>query len=120
MPVRITLSRKKGWRMPPNTLKVSRPGKWGNPFRIGHMPDVCPPSEHYRACSQADAVRLYREWLFSTDAGLEIMSRCKIELRGKNLACWCKPGTPCHADVLLRLANQPLSPAGPGAEADAA
>ena len=28
------------------------------------------------------------------------------ELRGKNLACWCKAGTPCHADVLLKLANQ--------------
>jgi hypothetical protein len=27
------------------------------------------------------------------------------ELRGKNLACWCKPGEPCHADVLLELAN---------------
>lgn len=26
-------------------------------------------------------------------------------LRGKNLACWCKPGEPCHADVLLELAN---------------
>jgi hypothetical protein len=31
------------------------------------------------------------------------------ELRGKNLACWCKPGEPCHADVLLELAN----PKGP-------
>lgn len=28
-------------------------------------------------------------------------------LAGKNLACWCKPGEPCHADVLLELANQP-------------
>jgi hypothetical protein len=27
------------------------------------------------------------------------------DLRGKNLACWCKPGEPCHADVLLDLAN---------------
>ena len=27
------------------------------------------------------------------------------ELRGKNLACWCKPGSPCHADVLLEIAN---------------
>jgi hypothetical protein len=29
------------------------------------------------------------------------------ELRGKNLACWCKPDQPCHADVLLELANDP-------------
>lgn len=27
-------------------------------------------------------------------------------LRGKNLACWCKPGEPCHADVLLEIANR--------------
>lgn len=30
--------------------------------------------------------------------------------RGKsgaeNLACWCKPGAPCHADVLLEIANR--------------
>jgi hypothetical protein len=29
-------------------------------------------------------------------------------LRGKNLACWCKPGAPCHADVLLEFANKPV------------
>jgi hypothetical protein len=28
------------------------------------------------------------------------------ELGGKNLACWCGPGTPCHADTLLVLADQ--------------
>lgn len=33
------------------------------------------------------------------------MSREIGELRGKNLACWCKPGKPCHADVLLEIAN---------------
>jgi hypothetical protein len=31
-------------------------------------------------------------------------------LRGKNLACWCKPGEPCHADVLLEIANREASP----------
>ena len=37
------------------------------------------------------------------------MAQITRELRGKNLACSCKPGTPCHADVLLELANQPTS-----------
>lgn len=32
----------------------------------------------------------------------------RTALRGRNLACWCKPGTPCHADVLLELANRPI------------
>jgi hypothetical protein len=30
----------------------------------------------------------------------------KQELRGKNLACWCPEGSPCHADVLLEIANE--------------
>jgi len=29
------------------------------------------------------------------------------ELRGHDLACWCPLGAPCHADVLLELANAP-------------
>jgi len=33
--VRHSLSRRKGWKMPLNTVKVSRPGKWGNPFLVG-------------------------------------------------------------------------------------
>ena len=91
--------------MPANTVKVCRPSKWGNPFKIGEIPDCVPPSEYYRAVDQAEAVMLFRDWLDVTNEGLEIKSRCKIELRGKNLACWCKEGTPCHADVLLDLAN---------------
>lgn len=34
-PVRVQLRRTKGWRMPDNTVNVARPGKWGNPFRVG-------------------------------------------------------------------------------------
>lgn len=29
------------------------------------------------------------------------------ELRGMDLACWCKLDQPCHADVLIALANAP-------------
>jgi hypothetical protein len=32
-------------------------------------------------------------------------SREAAELLGKDLACWCPLGQPCHADVLLELAN---------------
>jgi hypothetical protein len=40
-PHRVQLSRKKGWKMPPNTVRVARPGKWSNPFRIGgYFPDT--------------------------------------------------------------------------------
>ena len=40
------------------------------------------------------------------------------ELRGKNLACWCKLPKPyeldrCHAATLLQLANKPALPEEP-------
>lgn len=28
------------------------------------------------------------------------------ELRGKNVACWCPIGSPCHGQILLELANK--------------
>ena len=37
--------------------------------------------------------------------GASLFTRHLHELRGKNLACWCKLDEPCHADVLLKLAN---------------
>lgn len=99
LPARIQLRRTKGWRLPANTVVVSRPTKWGNPFRAGHEyqtvaagPKICRDA--------ADAVRLYTPLAYTRQA--EIVA----ELRGKDLACWCKPGAPCHADVLLHLANR--------------
>jgi hypothetical protein len=90
MPERIQLSRKKGWKMPPNTVKVSRPSVWGNPF----------PVEKY---GREAAIRKYRSYL---ETFLECPGAPDIStLRGKNLACWCKPGEACHADVLLEIAN---------------
>lgn len=98
-PVRVQLSRRKGWRMPPNTVSVARPGQFGNPFVVTEESDA------------RDAVMAFRLWLItSADAGMADRKRVVLsglpELRGKNLACWCKPGEPCHADVLLEVANR--------------
>ena len=90
--------------MPENTVSVCRPSKWGNPFKIGGCADCVAPSEYYIAHTQAEAVRLYREFVTERPA---VVDEIRRELRGKNLACYCKPGTPCHADVLLDLANTP-------------
>lgn len=92
MPVRVQRKRTKGWKMPPGTVYVGRPTRYGNPF--------------------ADAQK-FKLWM---DGVLEIgiaearihkrPTQCDIEaLRGKNLACWCALDQPCHADVLLELAN---------------
>lgn len=111
MPERIQLSRAKGWRLPPNTVVVSRPSIWGNPFTIAEEIELFGSQPEKAA---ADAVMRYRLWLAGSKAEWpgtkahaareKILSRLP-ELRGKNLACWCKPGTPCHADVLMELAN---------------
>lgn len=87
---------------------VTRPGKWGNPFSIDEMMEKHGLS---RDAAQAKAVALCGEWLHGTlDTALspgEPPSReaIRAELAGHNLACWCRPGTPCHADVLIELAN---------------
>ena len=91
MPKRVQLKRTKGWRMPENTVYVGRGSMWGNPFRV--------TPEH----SAEDAVRDFRAYVVGRlDNGVGYPLDA---LRGKNLACWCKLGAPCHADVLLELAN---------------
>jgi len=80
--------------MPPNTVKVCRPGKWGNPFKVG-QPGIS---------TAEDAVARFRA-VFESPEFCHLRDEIRRELRGKNLACWCKAGAPCHADVLLSLAN---------------
>lgn len=89
-PVRIQLSRKKGWRMPPNTVKVDRTTRYGNDFVMAH--------EGMRAA----AIEAFRE---QAKAQMECSPAFYAPLRGKNLACWCRLDQACHADVLLEIAN---------------
>lgn len=100
VPHRVQLSRKKGWRMPANTVNVARPGKWGNPYKVGAADhrtgaklDAGTAVERF--CAMLDDPSL-RAWTGYPNAA---------ELAGKNLACWCALDKPCHADVLLDLAN---------------
>lgn len=90
MAERIQRKRTKGWRMPTGAVYVGRPTKWGNPYLY--------PPEH--------AAEMYRAWLASCNRRSVIdIDRVKQELRGKDLACWCPLDQPCHADVLLEIAN---------------
>ena len=93
-PARIQLQRKKGWKLPPNTVSVARPPTWGNPDSV---------EEDGRDLAIAN----FRRRL---DGMRAIGALDLSELRGKNLACWCKPGEACHADVLLALANDETQP----------
>jgi hypothetical protein len=111
-PVRIQLSRRKGWRLPENTVVVSRPTKWGNPFRV-HSDGTGMDAENAVACFRS-MVTKEGGWIpvaLPWPCGKVPMAWTSIEdvkreLRGKNLACWCPLDQPCHADVLLELANK--------------
>ena len=112
-PVRVQLRRTKGWRMPPNTAKVDRSTKWGNPMSVGWMEQTVTfcgiDGLQARVFIDPDnAMAIYHLWM----AGEELQwmptpaeRPDPAELRGKNLACWCPLDQPCHADVLLSLAN---------------
>lgn len=112
-PIRIQLSRAKGWRMPPNTVKVDRTTIWGNPFTVGDCRAAGftgSDAAIAERCVEAFRVWLGPMWRANWDGLESEQARNRMhdrlpELRGKNLACWCKPGMPCHADVLLELAN---------------
>ncbi len=94
IPKRVQRRRTRGWKMPPNTIYVGRPSMWGNPFIVGvNVQDV------------QDALEGYREFLRASQKYPAFFKALK-ELRGKNLACWCPLDQPCHADVLLELANR--------------
>lgn len=85
--------------MPPNTVKVTRPGKWGNPFVVG------------KHGSAEDCVRRFRNYIRGVDCSA---------LRGKTLACFCALSQPCHADVLLEIANASALPKREAAPSTAA
>lgn len=113
-PVRIQRKRIKGWKLPPNTVSVTRPGKWGNPYRVGIDGTAQQCVNRFQTRVESNL------WSFPTEADI------KRELRGKNLACFCalcaahKDGkpfdlkcadcTPCHSDVLGPIANAPEPP----------
>lgn len=101
---RIQRKRIKDWKMPANTIYVGRPSKWGNPIKIGVV-NTLPQSFMHVVKNNDEAVRAYTEWIYE-DQRDEFREEIRKELKGKNLCCWCKLTEKCHADVLLRIANE--------------
>jgi hypothetical protein len=106
-PKRIQRKRTKGWKMPEGAIYVGRPTKWGNPFREGDRLDRRDrdllTAERALELFQFTTCPIEDKPGFVTDFELnEIDIR---PLRGHDLACWCPLDQPCHADVLLELAN---------------
>lgn len=120
MPQRIQRKRTKGWKMPDGVVYVGRPTKWGNPFTIKeHGPKMALAlygnvihglwSPILLAdLSDEDYVRNY-EAMQAMRGRLQNHPKevAWMELKGRDLCCWCQPGDPCHADVLLEIVNAP-------------
>lgn len=117
MPKRIQRKRTKGWRLPENTVCVTRPGKWGNPFVV-HHPNG--PEKMQQPMTPKMAVASFRSMIEKEGgwfpqplpwpkgkipAQYTSVEDVRRELRGKDLACFCPLDVPCHADVLLEIAN---------------
>jgi hypothetical protein len=100
-PKRIQRKRTKGWRMPADAVYVGRPTRWGNPFREGDYDGA-----RFMGISRAEAVAKFDKWMERLRWDLPELAALRRELGGKDLACWCPLDKPCHADVLLRLANE--------------
>ena len=88
--------------MPPDTVKIDRATKWGNPFVIGEDG------------TREECIEKYRRFVAGTSktsredvlASRKLVAEHIGDLKGKNLACWCPMDGPCHADILLELANR--------------
>lgn len=122
MPERIQLRRTKAWRKPEGAIVVARGTRWGNPFRVGIVADRVAMTTRdgvtriveIRIETRAQAVEFYRRWLAGTPLLAEghrlaprppTIAQIRADLAWRNLACWCPLDEPCHADVLLELAN---------------
>lgn len=104
------MTRQRPWRAEnPDAVIVARPSKWGNPYRLGSTVVITAAGgerQVLRHLSRAMAVHLYRLWVWNWDLADEGHQPLNVaELAGRDLACWCPLDQPCHADVLLELAN---------------
>jgi len=113
-PERIQRKRSKGFNLQaasPNGLPViyvGRPTGWGNPWRVGLKACGCRSVGEcmhnlFNCATAEEAAQSFRKWV---ETAPRLQARAITKLRGKNLACWCLLSRPCHADILLEIANR--------------
>lgn len=118
MPKRIQRKRTKGWKMPEGAMCVTRPGRFGNPFTVDMFGidlslKLFANSVHgiwdpYILRHQDDIQFLWAyaaHKRFMQRLGNHPTENIRYYLRGKDLACWCAEGQPCHVEILLEIAN---------------
>lgn len=114
-PVRLRLSRARGFDLQALSLatnglravNIARPSRWGNTFRVGSD-----QSYYTHGAEVATAEQCVEQFERFAEADRDVdpaaFETWIAPLRGRNLACWCALGAPCHGDVLLRLAAAPV------------
>lgn len=113
MAKRIVMTRQRPWRKDnPEAVIVDRTTKWGNPYKVVRVGDSWTIEDgeiRPFSLSKEEATRIVVEWFAEAVAngwdGVPFRDEIRSELGGKNLACWCPLDQPCHADVLLEIAN---------------
>lgn len=124
MPERIRRRRTAGWRMPEGAVYVGRPSKWGNPIDLSDVSAQFPSLDDRQVAQlvvvdfevlakrghlgcpnwrRVGGARGPIQWSYPS------VEEIRAELAGKDLACWCELEMPCHADVLLAIANPGVS-----------
>jgi len=111
MPVRVQRKRTKGFKLPINTVCVTRGTKWGNPFTFGDFLVSLTLLASVRRIENHEVMNGEGlKWILESykkymQENPELVALAKKELKGKNLACWCGLNDGCHADILLEIAN---------------
>lgn len=118
-PQRIQRRRLKGWRAPAGAIYVGRDTRWGNPFKLapaasqrGGLLDMWAVEFSGKklgrwddsAAARAEAADRYARWIHEPKQAALVVT-VRQELAGRDLMCRCPPDQPCHADVLLQIAN---------------
>lgn len=117
-PQRIQMTRKQPWRhLHPDAVIVDRRSKWGNPLDWTTYPHLHMDSEgELHRATKAErrrwAVVDFESAVKYGTLNYPSAEEIRAELAGRDLACWCPPDWPCHADVLLEVANTPAGGAG--------
>ena len=119
---RVQRKRTKGFKLPENTKCVNRGTKWGNPIKLdgdmiyvnaSYRRTILDPWVYICQGDINDVIEIYKSlfnqsvwWNSDMRYWHEQFQKLDVpELKGKNLACFCPEGSPCHGDVLLKLAN---------------
>lgn len=116
-PKRIQIRRDRPWQTYPKAVIVDRRTKLGNPFRVGELVQITAgeelamiPMTAQMAVACFDDLmsqRLHRDPADMPEDAAYVQGWYDLldEIRGRDVACWCKLSEPCHGDVWLRLAN---------------